>query len=366
MDHEHKGITIRGNSAVLAFTYQGKRCRETLPMPPTKSALKQLQQKRQAILYEIRNGIFDYSKHFPLSKKAKAFRQGRADQYTIQEALKDWLKRNEPNYELSTLHGYNSAIFHHLIPQFGALKIADLSVIQVKEWLAKLTCSNKRKNNILIPLRRLYEEMYLEGIIDKNPLDRIKNLTVTAREPEPFTLDEIEKILGQLAGQERNLIQFAFWSGLRTSELIALCWQDIDFENNRFYVRRAKVRGIIKGTKTSAGARAVILQDQAKQALLNQYTYTGAANEVVFHDSRKNQAWKNDQSIRKIVWTPALKKAVVKYREPYQTRHTFASMLLSNGVNPMKVTEQMGHKDWGMIRKVYGRWIPSADDNQPL
>ena len=359
MDIEHKGLTIRGKSVVMAFTYQGKRCRETIPLPLTKNPLKQLQQKRQAILYEIRSGTFDYLKHFPFSKKAKVFRQGRADQYTIQEALKDWLKRNESKYELSTLHGYNSAIFHHLIPQFGAFKIAELSVIQIKEWLAKLTCSNKRKNNILIPLRRLYEEMYLDEIIDKNPLDRIKNLTVSPREPEPFSLNEIEKILCQLEGQEKNLIQFAFWSGLRTSELIALTWQDIDFENNRFYVRRAKVRGIIKSTKTSAGSRTVNLQAQAKQALLNQYAYTGSSNEVVFHDSRKNQPWKNDQSIRKIVWIPALKKAEVKYREPYQTRHTFASMLLSNGENPMSVATQMGHKDWGMIRKVYGRWIPS-------
>lgn len=364
MDSGNKGITIRGNSAVMAFTYQGKRCRETIPLPLTKSALKNLQQKRQAILYEIKNGTFDYLKHFPLSKKAKTFRQGRADQYTIQEALKDWLKRNESKYELSTLRGYNSAIFHHLIPQFGTFKIADLSVIQIKEWLAKLTCSNKRKNNVLIPLRRLYEEMYLDEIIDKNPLDRIKNLTVSPREPEPFSLNEIEKILSQLEGQERNLIQFAFWSGLRTSELIALTWQDIEFEKNRFYVRRAKVRGFLKDTKTSSGRRTVELQAEAKQALLNQYTYTGPANGDIFHDSRNNQPWKNDQGIRKVVWTPALKKAEVKYREPYQTRHTFASMLLSNGQNPMDVAAQMGHKDWGMLRKVYGRWIPSPNINQ--
>jgi integrase len=54
---------------------------------------------------------------------------------------------------------------------------------------------------------------------------------------------------------------------------------------------------------------------------------------------------------------PALQRANDKYRTPYQTRHTFASMLLSRGENPLWVAEQMGHKDWGMIRKVYGRWI---------
>jgi integrase len=87
---------------------------------------------------------------------------------------------------------------------------------------------------------------------------------------------------------------------------------------------------------------------------------TSEQNAIVFNDSRTNQPWKDDQAIRKIVWTPALKRASIKYRNPYQTRHTFASMLLSRGENPMFVAQQMGYKDWSMIIKVYGRWIPQS------
>jgi integrase len=281
-----------------------------------------------------------------------------SDHYTIAEALKAWLQRNQGKFQQSTLRDYSSAINYHLIPTFGECVIAELTAIMVKEWLADLLISNKRKNNILTPLRRLYEEMYLDEIIDKNPLDRVKNLSVNTREPEPFNPEEVAKILNVLEGQERNLIQFAFWSGLRTSELIALRWQDVDLQQNRIFVRQAKVRGQIKGTKTHAGTREVTLQPQAKEALINQQTYTDKIGEFVFHDSRTEQPWKNDQAIRKIVWTPALKMAGVKYRTPYQTRHTFASTLLSRGDHPMFVAEQMGHKDWAMIRKVYGRWIP--------
>nr|WP_309477333.1 tyrosine-type recombinase/integrase [Nitrosomonas supralitoralis] len=70
------------------------------------------------------------------------------------------------------------------------------------------------------------------------------------------------------------------------------------------------------------------------------------------------QPWKSNQPIRKNVWILALKKAGIKYRNPYQTRHTFASTLLSRGKNPLWVAQQMGHKDWGQIIKIYGRWIP--------
>lgn len=68
------------------------------------------------------------------------------------------------------------------------------------------------------------------------PLSRVKNLPYKTREPEPFTQEEINKILNELTGQEKNLIQFAFYSGLRSSELIALRWQDAEFEQNRIFI----------------------------------------------------------------------------------------------------------------------------------
>jgi integrase len=178
MDRGHRGITFRGNSAQIAFTYQGVRCRETIPIPPTKAAQKQLILKRQTILFEISMGIFDYGEHFPDSKKAKEFRKTRPDRYTIVEGLKDWLKRAQSRCQPSTLRDYASAIHHHLIPTFGDLTIDELSTLKVKEWLTDLPCSNKRKNNILIPLRQLYDEMYHDEIIAKNPLDHVKNLPI--------------------------------------------------------------------------------------------------------------------------------------------------------------------------------------------
>lgn len=360
MDRGQRGITIRGDSAQIAFTYHGVRCRETIPIPPTKAAQKELALKLQAIKYEIKIGTFDYLRHFPYSKKAREFRKTRPDRYTIGEGLKSWLQRNQSRFQTSTLQDYNSAIYHHLIPTFGELTIVELTANMIKEWLNNLPRSNKRKSNVLTPLRQMYDEMYHDEIIDKNPLERVKNLPTQSREPKPFTQEEVTKILNELTGQEKNLIQFAFWSGLRTSELIALRWQDVDLEQNRIFVKTARVRGQLKDTKTKSGKREVTLQPQAREALLNQQTYTGRLNETVFHDPRTGKAWKDDQPIRKNVWTPALKRAGIKYRNPYQTRHTFASTLLSRGENPLWVAQQMGHKDWGQIIKIYGQWIPPS------
>lgn len=161
-------------------------------MPPTKTALKELGLKLQAIKHAIRIGTFDYFQHFPYSKKAKEFRKTRSDLYTIKEALINWLRRNQAKLQTSTLQDYNSAIYHHLIPTFGDLTIAELTASKVKEWLSELPCSNKRKGNILIPLRQTFEELYHDEIIDKNPLQRVKNLPNKTREPEPFVSSPVK------------------------------------------------------------------------------------------------------------------------------------------------------------------------------
>ncbi|MDV6345010.1 hypothetical protein [Nitrosomonas sp. Is37] len=72
----------------------------------------------------------------------------------------------------------------------------------------------------------------------------------------------------------------------------------------------------IKSTKTKSGTRKVTLQPQARETLLSQQTYTGKLNDVVFHDSHTNSSWKNDQAFRKVIWTPALKRANIPTATP--------------------------------------------------
>jgi len=355
----YPGVISQTRTIRIGFYYDGIRCRETLKIPPTPSNLKFAENKRNAILFEIETGQFDYLKHFPNSKKAKALAAKNGDYVTVGSALKAYLIRAQSRCEYTTIRDYNTSVYKYLIPEFGSLTLNELTPSQVKHWLAQLPLSNKRKNNILIPLRQMYQDAYYDETIDKNPLSRVKNLRVKQKEPIPFTLKEIKAILNQLVGQLRNLIQFAFWSGLRSSELIGLKWEDVDFEKKQVHIRRAVVRGRVKTTKTRAGLRTIELTEPAYQALKEQSSFTLNQSEWVFNDPKTNDRWKNDNPIRKRVWIPALKAAKVKYRNPYQTRHTFASMMLSQGKNPMWVAHQMGHSDWGMIRKVYGRWIPS-------
>lgn len=354
-----QGITPRGNSIQIDFYYLGVRCRETLKLVPTKQNLTFATRLKATILHEIAIGTFKYSNHFPNSKNATL--GSKASNKLVSKALDEFMQSSRRRLEKSTLRDYHSAVEHHLKPQFGDKRIIDVTATDIKTWIGGLTISAKRINNILIPLRTIFEDAYVDGLIDRNPVSRIKNLSVRTEEPQPFTKDEVKRILKELPEQGQNLVQFAVWTGLRTSELIALEWNDIDWKAGLIRVRRATVNKNTKQPKTKAGERNVMLFPPALNALKSQKKYTFLEDARVFHNPRTSKPWEGDGPIRKTLWQPALKRAGVVYRNPYQTRHTYASTLLSAGENPLWVAQQMGHKDWGMIRKRYGRWIPDVD-----
>lgn len=354
-----KGIKPRGKGIQVDFYLDGKRYRETLKLPPTKPNLLHAERLKASIQHAVALGRFRYADFFPDSKYAQY--GGRSSNRTIADALDEFVELTRRTKEHATWRDYHGIVEHHLKPKFGSLPLRDITSVEVRTWLATLAVSNKRRNNILIPLRAVMGDAFDDGVIERNPVDRVRNLPHRFEEPNPFSPSEIARILAASPGQAANLFEFAFWTGLRTSELIALEWSDIDFNRAVVRVRRASVRKHTKQPKTQAGEREVKLFPPALESLQRQKSFTLLAGGRVFYNPRTNTPWETDGQIRKTAWAPALKRAGVVYRNPYQTRHTYASTLLSAGENPMWVAQQMGHKDWGMIRRRYGRWIPEVD-----
>lgn len=98
-----------------------------------------------------------------------------------------------------------------------------------------------------------------------------------------------------------------------------------------------------------------------EQALIDQKQYTLLQNGKIFLNPTTGKQYTGDQQIRKTFWIPLLKRADVRYRNPYQTRHTYASMMLSSGENLAWVSSQMGHSNVLITARTYARWIASND-----
>jgi len=359
-----RGSVFRASESSIGirFRYRGVACEERIRLAPTPRNLNYARNMRGRILDEIAKGIFDYHEYFPGSARSVLLAKEPAAMVTVAKKLEAWLASAKASVELSTFEGYERAV-GVLSRTFGATLLRDLSRGQIRTWIAGQTSTAKRVNNVLTPLRGMLAEEMIAGTIKVNPIAgiKVKRKGVKEDDIDPFTPAEREAILAECTGQFRNLVQFAFWTGMRTSELIALRWQDVDWSRGFVRVRQAMVSGELKGPKTKAGRREVKLLPASREALQAQREYTLLQGGMVFHDPRTGVGWGGDKPIREWHWRPALKRAGVRYRYPYQTRHTYASTLLSAGENPVWVASQMGHKDWVMIVRTYGRWIPEVD-----
>ncbi|WP_317915120.1 DUF3596 domain-containing protein [Cupriavidus metallidurans] len=379
MGRKGTGVAIVSDSSYeITFPYKGKRCRERIRTKPSPANTRKLEQFRAAIMHAIEKGEFNYAETFPQSKHAAELAERPGDALTVESYFDTWLKRKKVELKASTYTGYELIVNRWVIPKFGKLPLSELKRAAIRDWLAVIDdakekkVSNKRLSNIQSCMRSALGDAAADEIIDANPLAGYTYARAERPAPDGEDTDEIDPlspaeqsaVLEKLRTGDSNMIQFALWTGMRTSELIALNWSDIDFVEGYVRVRRALTReakGVVEFPKTTAGRRDIRLLAPAAAALEAQkpLTFLAELDGPVFKTnagerfSGSHQVWR--------IWRSALKRAGVRYRNPYQTRHTYASMMLSAGEHPMWVAKQMGHADWTMIARVYGRWMPSAD-----
>lgn len=366
-DKRQGGVRAASDSSIeIDFYYRGVRCRERLKLPPTPRNLKFAENLLGQVKVEIEKGIFDYAAHFPKSPRARVHSSRPGGLITVSKALDDWYDRRVAELQHSTLIGYRRIIDNVWSPACGSTLLRDLSRSQIKTVIADLgpEVTAKRVNNVLGPMRGMLAEAFDDQIIDRNPSEKLvirrKGKTDTEDKIDPFTPAEIAAILGTATGQFRNYCQFNFATGLRTSEMIGLCWPRIDWVGKRARITQAFVMGEMKTTKTKAGLRDIDLLPMAIAALNAQKEHSLLKGETIFLNPCDGKPWKGDRTVRDPHWKDVLKRAGVRYRYPYQMRHTFASQALSAGENVMWVARQLGHKDWTVTARKYARWIPSV------
>ncbi|QFU01237.1 Putative prophage phiRv2 integrase [Halomonas sp. THAF5a] len=361
----HEGVRIASASTVeIDFYYQGARCRERLKLQPTPANLKKAARHRAAVIASIEAGTFDYQVTFPRSKNARKFLRGdRLDHY-----LRSWLEAKKPTLKASTIRTYTTIIERLIIPELGNLTLPEVTRPAVREWVTTLSCGNKRISNILTVLRSALSDAMHDQLIYSNPIKgwhyRRNQGPTSSRGPDPFTRDEQIAILAAMRDEVRPLFQFAFWTGMRPSEYIALEWGDIDWKRMEIMVSKSstrEARGNLEDTKTAAGRRTVTLLPPAAEALKAQKQFTRLnPSGRIFLWPRGQQPFRSDADIREKLWRPAVLRSGVRYRTLYQTRHTFASMMLSAGEPLAWVSKQLGHRDVVFTARTYAKWVPNS------
>ena len=370
-------INVKNGNLYFDFRYMGSRCREYTKLPETQQNRKRMELLLKRIEAEIITGVFSYSQYFPNSRMAKKFEslnQKKSESEQFHSAIKapkfkdfadTWLAEKQVEWRVGHYVDVEGVLNNHILPKFGKKKISVITkqdILSFRTALAKVQgrkgkeLSPSRINHIMTPLRMILNEA-ADRYEFTSPWRNIKALKVPRTEVDPFNFQEVEKVIQSAPDEYRNYYIVRFFTGLRSSEIDGLTWKQIDIVNKRLTVSQSLVRGVVSSLKTDSSFRTIDLPSRVVDALKSQKEQSKPRQPFVFTNSKGLPL--NYQVVSRSVWYPTLKRAGLKARNPYQTRHTYATLLLAAGESPEWIANQMGHTTTTMLFRVYSRYVPN-------
>lgn len=352
-------LEARETSIRLKFTHLGVRQLEKLDLKPTPANLKAAEKMMARIQQAIAAGVYRREDFFDSPGKT-------AGRQTFADYADAWLETLV--VAKSTKRLYRSALTVTWKPALGELPLVQVRHSDIQKAVAaRAACVTPGAvNSHISVIRQVFETAVADELIVRSPAAKIKNQKVQRSTPDPFTPAERDAILARMQAryhpQIHNYYTLAFFTGIRPSEQIALEWGDVDWKRKRLKVRRAIVEREEKVTKSSR-EREIDLSDVAMAALTRQKTHTFMKDPTgsIFHNPNVGRAWADVSLQRMSYFIPTLVALGIRHRDAYQTRHTFATVLLMAGVNPSYVSRQLGHASLAMLFEVYGTWLEAAD-----
>ncbi|WP_273859385.1 site-specific integrase [Photobacterium sp. GSS17] len=381
------GIEVHGNHLRIVFYHKGKRFRETLGLPPTKQNINFAMRKREAILYEMKIGTFNYAAHFPESKHAS----GKPKALDLGHLAKRFLESKSHDIRRSTHQRYEW-VLRDFLELYGANRSCDTlsprSLTQFRQELVKGK-SGRTINRNLVTINAFLAWLHKMEYVERDLSEVLTRVKENEVDIQPFSVDEITKALAECHQlQHRNMITLLVYTGIRSGELCALAWEDVDFENNTIHIRRSTYdRRGLKTTKTDK-ERFVDLLPPAIEALKAQRHLTYLFPAKDYDVELPGQAYRqeklrfvfNPKAVREQkcsdydyygkralgkVWEALCQKAGIPHRNQYQLRHTYASWMITHAnVNVSYLAQQMGHADITMVAKVYGKWLTESNKKE--
>lgn len=273
------------------------------------------------------------------------------------ELAERWAKITEKRVKKSTFKGYRTAMNAFILDRFGNIPISKITYIDIEEFITNLDCSNKRINNLLVPLRGVFKLAHRSGFIENNIMSMVENRKIEKPKINPLSMDEANRFLECVLPFYRPFFVVAFFTGMRAGEMSALKWKNVDFDRRIIKVVETRVYGEEGRPKTGSSYRDIDMLPMVFEALKEQELRTRLRSKYVFLNPDNKPI--EIETLRKNAWTKGLKKAGIDYRPIIQTRHTFATMMVSSGENLGWIQKMMGHSSLKMITDKYFSYIPN-------
>lgn len=362
------GVELVGRSIRIRFTWNKKRCCETLALPQTPKGIAAAASLRAQVKVLDKLGALTpekYAELFPRTRNITAQAMPIFFDYA-----QDWL--DSLQIVDVTRKGYRSAIQIYWIPYLASMPMDTITSVYLRKVVNDIQWpSLSRRKGVLGLLMTIFDQALADEIIARNPVLSIPGAKVPKREIDPFTMEEANLLIGKLYEVTSGLQQiyacyfeFCFYTGMRPGEVLALRWSEVDERTKSVNVCRIMIKGVIKERTKTKATRKVLLNDRALHALEKARPLTAARSDYVFAPNGtgdKSELYIRSETGQKRYWLSALRKLGIRRRRMYDTRHTYATMCLMAGMNPAFIAAQLGHSVQVLL-STYAKWISSPND----
>lgn len=299
---------------------------------------------------------------------------------TMQEYLEDWLeKTHKHTVRLGTYLNYQKLLRNYLVPGLGKVKLQKLTAPQVQAFYSATLdkgLSPKTVTNIHGLLHKALDNAVRWNIVSRNVCDAVTPPRVPRKELNFLTQDQAATLLQEVkANKLEALLTVAITTGLRRGELLALRWQDINFELGTIQVKRAvsyhQVYGYVESEpKTSRSRREIMLasfvidvltkhqQQQKEQRLAAGGDWTD--KNLIFTNATGD--FYSPSTLVK-AFRRFLKKVGLPTMRFHDLRHSAATILLTMKVHPKVVQEILGHSQITTTMDIYSHAMPSMQSD---
>jgi len=293
----------------------------------------------------------------------------------IRDHMNDWLENSvRASVSIRTYERRGEVTRLHVIPLLGDMKLKDLTPNHLRRlYREKLDSglSPRSVNHIHCTLNKALNEAVRWRIIPVNVCGLVNPPRCPDEEMKVLTSKQVGRLLEISKGDRFEALYYlAVTTGMRRGELLALKWEDVNFNRGTVQVKRSlsRIRGglIFVSPKSAKGRRNIALTTGVIEALRK--------HRVIQDEERSRENWQeNGLVFPTTVGTPlyphlvvqrSFKKLLRKAGLPLDTRfhdlrHTAATLLLTKGVHPKIVQELLGHSSISITLDTYSHVLPN-------
>jgi integrase len=285
------------------------------------------------------------------------------DELVAHDRLKELAGERQGRKAFSTRAAYECYLKVWVLPRWGGHKLDQVKPVAVEEWLDGIKRARATKAKIRNLMSALFNHAMRYEWVDRNPIKLVRQSAKRMSLPDVLDLSELQLLLTKLDVRERTLALLDAATGLRVSELLALRWSDVDFENLELRVTRSIWHQVVGDCKTEASAKPVPMDEYMAEDLQRwrrQSPYPMPEDWVFASPSmRGKQPYWPDNLMKRYI-KPAARKAGIHKNIGWHTfRHSFGTLLKANGEDVKTVQELLRHANSRITLDVYTQAINS-------